>query len=359
MFDAARPNLSLEALAFFGAHAGGHTPDWLENRLLNHGIKDLTAFRRRCEPLRQLDEKLLPLVPEERTLRHLFSVLDGFPGGTLSSHSPVFLLLYPLLGAYPDDLRALLTAATALPPQRVAQNLLVSLDLADEPDTTADDPQRQLARAVASLDVPAQTRTVLLSLPAKAPEVLREAAQYLLPVADALRENEALWREACVQFSRELDAMGREAFLRQTSSLDPAAAARYCLCPLLLAPDTNLSLPPSADGSTLIYCGVLRPLLRRLLDATDEDVGRVYEMIRVLADPNRFDILCYLNRRTAYGQELCEHFSLARNTIHHHMSKLTGAGLVTCCVKGNRVYYTADRERLQNLLQLQSALLLG
>lgn len=307
----------------------------------------------------QLAQRLAPLVPADEPLHRLFASLDGFPGSTLSSYSPVFLLLYPLLGTYQDDLPALLTQAQRLPPEHVARHLLISLDLADGPDGAEGACVEQFTQAVLSLDVPAESRVALLELQRSAAGVLREASEFLLPVAEALQQNMALLDEMCAQFDEELRAMGREAFLRQASSLDPAAAARYRLRPLLLAPDTNLSLPPSPEGDTQIYCGVLRPLLRSLLASAGEDVGRVYEMIRVLADPNRFDILCFLNGRSAYGQELSEQFSLARNTIHHHMSKLTGAGLVTCSVKGNRVYYTADRERLQSLLQLQSALLLG
>ena len=41
------------------------------------------------------------------------------------------------------------------------------------------------------------------------------------------------------------------------------------------------------------------------------------------------------------------------------MSKLVNAGLVTCLVEGNRIYYTTDREHLSYLLNQQRQLLIG
>ena len=78
-----------------------------------------------------------------------------------------------------------------------------------------------------------------------------------------------------------------------------------------------------------------------------------------MGDRTRFDILCYLRDRKAYGQELSARFGLSRNTIHHHMSKLLAARLVTCTVDGNRVYYTVDQASVSALLDRQRELLLS
>ena len=109
----------------------------------------------------------------------------------------------------------------------------------------------------------------------------------------------------------------------------------------------------------LICCGVMRLSLRRTL-AENSSASQVYDAIRIIGDKTRFDILCYLRDHPAvYGQQLCNHFGLARNTIHHQMSKLVNAGLVTCLVEGNRIYYTTDREHLSYLLNQQRQLLIG
>lgn len=155
-----------------------------------------------------------------------------------------------------------------------------------------------------------------------------------------------------------MEGLGTESYLRETSSLAITPEVHYHLIPFLMGPDTNLSMEQE-DGSVVICCGVLRLSLRRTL-AENSSASQVYDAIRIIGDKTRFDILCYLRDHPAvYGQQLCNHFGLARNTIHHHMSKLVNAGLVTCLVEGNRIYYTTDREHLSYLLNQQRQLLIG
>ena len=106
-----------------------------------------------------------------------------------------------------------------------------------------------------------------------------------------------------------------------------------------------------------MYCGVLRGPLQAMLASSRGPEYEVYHAIKLLGDRTRFDILCYLRDRRAYGQELSARFGLSRNTIHHHMSKLLAARLVTCTVDGNRVYYTVDGDSVSTLLERQRALL--
>jgi DNA-binding transcriptional ArsR family regulator len=107
-----------------------------------------------------------------------------------------------------------------------------------------------------------------------------------------------------------------------------------------------------------VYCGILRSELQNALVSAKGPEVEVCEAIRLLADQTRFDIVCYLRDRDAYGQELAAKFGLSRNTIHHHMTKLLAAHLVKCTVDGNRVYYRADEKGISRLLERQRELLL-
>ena len=108
----------------------------------------------------------------------------------------------------------------------------------------------------------------------------------------------------------------------------------------------------------IIYCGVLQDFLRNLLQTDGTSKNHIFRCLHLLGDQTRFDIFCYLLEHPAYGQELSDHFGLARNTIHHHMNKLFDAGLVTYMVKGTRVYYSIDKDHFSNLLDQQRQLLL-
>ena len=87
-------------------------------------------------------------------------------------------------------------------------------------------------------------------------------------------------------------------------------------------------------------------------------MSQLCEAFHLLADRTRLEILLYLRDHPAYGQELADHFGLARNTIHHHMNKFYNAGLVTCTVEGARVYYALDKEHLRSLVEKQTMLFL-
>ena len=162
----------------------------------------------------------------------------------------------------------------------------------------------------------------------------------------------------CAGFTSTLQREGVERFLTHTSSLNCKPELQYSVHPFLFGMDTNLSVTPlEGDGSVQVYCGVLRGPLQAMLASSRGPEYEVYHAIKLLGDRTRFDILCYLRDRRAYGQELSARFGLSRNTIHHHMSKLLAARLVTCTVDGNRVYYTVDGDSVSALLERQRALL--
>ena len=181
----------------------------------------------------------------------------------------------------------------------------------------------------------------------------------LRPVMAAIEGHRAEMDALAAAFGSELENTGMENYLREITSLTQREGEEYRIYPMILGPDTNLFLDcPQADGSVVIYCGVLRQLLLRLVSETQGNVSQLCEAFHLLADRTRLEILLYLRDHPAYGQELADHFGLARNTIHHHMNKFYNAGLVTCTVEGARVYYALDKEHLRSLVEKQTMLFL-
>lgn len=357
----ASPNVLLEALAYLGARANGNTMERMEERLQARGISDLAAFRAQYAPIQTLRQELDREVPlHQAQMDRLFRNLEGFSFSTTGSYSPAFLLFYPMLCRYNGDFDALMEQMAALSPDHVARHLMISLSLEDRlgPDETG--AGALLTECVRSLSVPARSRAALLELYEDYQILLPAMGGCLRLAVNALERRRPQLEAMARQFGRELEQTGCEAYLRKTSSLTLSQGTDYLLRPFLLGPDTNLSLEiPEAEGRVVLYCGVLRQFLQALLNASEGAGDQVFEAIKLLGDRTRFDILCYLRDHPAYGQELSEHFCLARNTIHHHMSKLLNAGLVTCTVDGNRVYYAIDREHLAPILRQQQMLLLG
>ena len=350
-------NPALEALAYLGSRANGHTLDRLEERLQARGVRKAEPFHRASAALRELLQDLDTevSVPAE-TLQRLFGDIKGFSYSTIGSYSPAFLFFYPMLSRR-QDFETLMQQMERLTPDETARNMMISLSLEEQSGPAAGAAAKLVSRVLA-LTIPTESRLALLEIHQNYRTLLPEIAACLRPAIAALETESGRIQEIIEAFCREVEGLGTESYLRETSSLAITPEVHYHLIPFLMGPDTNLSMEQE-DGSVLICCGVMRLSLRRTL-AENSSASQVYDAIRIIGDKTRFDILCYLRDHPAvYGQQLCNHFGLARNTIHHHMSKLVNAGLVTCLVEGNRIYYTTDREHLSYLLNQQRQLLIG
>lgn len=78
--------------------------------------------------------------------------------------------------------------------------------------------------------------------------------------------------------------------------------------------------------------------------------NRVTQVLKLLADKSKFEILSYIRDREAYGSELAKHLDLTTATVSHHMNALLLAGLVEVRREDKRVYYTADKKALGEIL---------
>lgn len=74
------------------------------------------------------------------------------------------------------------------------------------------------------------------------------------------------------------------------------------------------------------------------------------QVLKLLADKSKFQILSYIHDKAAYGSELAKHLNLTTATVSHHMNVLLVAGLVEVNHIENRVYYTANKEAIGEVL---------
>ena len=355
------PNLLLEALACLGAKTNGYTLSWMEERLLAKGITDLSVFYQRYAPISTLFQEINSLCAgQQETMQHLFRDMEGFTFNTTGMYSPAFLLFFPFVGRYADDLDVLLEEMAALTPDQRAQHILLSLGLDDGIAAETEGYSQRFMDTVFSLTIPAESRLMLLEIHHKYDRMILEVAECLRPVLDYLQHHRQQLAALAETFGQELEQVGPEDHLRQTTSLDITGQVHYDLRPFIFGFDSNLALePPVVPGQISVHCGILVRFLRELFDGSKGSEEQVYEAIRLLGDQTRFEILCFLRDRPAYGSELSEQLGFARNTIHHHTSKLLNAGLITYTVEGNRIRYSTNKARLSSLLAQQHHLLIG
>lgn len=361
MYYSASPNLVLEALVYLGLRANSYDQTYLETRLRSKGHQDLSHFRRRYAPFaelqKQLDQRLeLPDAPADR----LFRDLAGLSINTGGAYSIALLLLAPAACQCGGDLEAFLDSMSHRSRDRVARDILISFDLSHLLPSGEAGCARLLEENIGTLSLTARGRKALLEAWRDYPAVLREAAQCLRPVYAALKDMQPELTRLAEDYGHRLSMDSVEQYLRFESGFQLKPDVQYQLRPLLVGPSVNAFFDmadPAAEN--VIYCGVLQSFLRGLLKSAVTTKNHIFNCLHLLGDQTRFDIFCYLLDHPAYGQELSDHFGLARNTIHHHMNKLFDAGLVTCMVKGTRVYYSIDKDHFSNLLEQQKQLFLG
>lgn len=356
----AKPNLILEALLYLCTRADSQGQGRLEEHFSCKGPQALAAFREHYAPFEALKQQLdyRVAVPQE-ALSRLFRNLEGFPNHTEGVYSPAFLLLAPAACRCGGDAEAFRADLAACSTDRAAQNILTSLDLADKAQGEHVSASAQLVDSIISMSLPAQTRMALLELHKNYRLVMQESSQCLQAAILAMTALSPEMQDLADGFARDIRAVGCEAYAHEIADFHVESAIPHRIQPLLMMPASNFFMNvPEADGSLVVYCGVLRHTLHNMEFSAEATRNQVYEAIRLLGDRTRFDIFCYLQDHPAYGQELSSHFGLARNTIHHHMSQLSKAGLVRCTVEGTRTYYSIDKDRYSKLLEQQRQLFL-
>ena len=203
-------------------------------------------------------------------------------------------------------------------------------------------------------------------------QAFQELEPCLKTAMEILREQEALWRplveQFCESWERRLADTGFYAYLKEQTNVSIEENARGAvLLPSVLAMGTismcmdeggKWEREPRAD---VFRMGVLAEQIgvQRLLDE-DFTLGKkeLAELLKILSDESKLEILSLLKERRYYGGELAKKLKLTTATISHHMSILVNNGLVTISKEQNRGYYALNEEAVRRLLSRTEELLL-
>ena len=148
-----------------------------------------------------------------------------------------------------------------------------------------------------------------------------------------------------------------------TSSLNYDLGSGYeeiIVCHSILNP-SNISFSLDNDNiyKNVIKIGVLFNDKFTIETRVNSNHLEVYQNLKLLGDKSKFDILVSIKDTSAYGQELSEKFNLSTSTISHHMTALINARFVKVEKKNNRIYYSMNKDILENFLNEVNKLLLN
>jgi len=112
------------------------------------------------------------------------------------------------------------------------------------------------------------------------------------------------------------------------------------------------------DGREAVTIGVL---VRR--SNMPKSIGYIQSnlpnILKLLGDKSKFDLLCRMTGRRCYGLELANETGLSCGTISKHLNTLFSSGLLTVQRVNNRVYYQTDEGAIRRFLNQLSKGLLG
>ena len=83
------------------------------------------------------------------------------------------------------------------------------------------------------------------------------------------------------------------------------------------------------------------------------------QVLKLLSDKSKFEILSYIRDKESYGSELAKHLNLTTPTVSHPMNALISAELVTIKRKETRVYYLSNKEKIDEVLRYCRKILVG
>lgn len=87
--------------------------------------------------------------------------------------------------------------------------------------------------------------------------------------------------------------------------------------------------------------------------------GNVQNILKLLGDKSKFDLLRRMTGRRCYGLELANEMGLTSGTISKHLNTLFSSGLLTVQRVNNRVYYQTDEAAVRRFLEQLAQGLLG
>lgn len=352
------PNLLLESLAYLGRKATNN--DWhiIDQKIKQRKLHSNSCFNENFTKIKELTlhiDKSISI--EENILQKLFCNFEGFPFNTIGSSSIAFLLFYQVLEEFNGDFDELIGKMKRFSSERIAYNIAIALDIIDNVQPIPKLTDREFLDGVLSLTIPPESKIAILDTYRNYLEYLSQTSKCISEVIEAFKREEFLLKEIIHNFTSEINIIGCNEYLNSTSHLKPIENIEYYIRPFIFGMDTVLTSNSYID-TIHVYCGVLRKELLEMLNQNISYVDDIHEAYHILGDRTRFDILCYLKKQSAYGQELSKQFKLSRNTIHHHMNKLINSGLVICTIDGNRVYYSINTETFETFISNQKLLFL-
>ena len=102
---------------------------------------------------------------------------------------------------------------------------------------------------------------------------------------------------------------------------------------------------------TIVFQGILADKLDLYQKNMQNAKELLPQILKLLGDKSKFEILCLLKSHGRYNLEIAEELHLTSATASHHMGMLLTNQIVTVEKKDGRVYYQLNQETLREIMK--------
>ncbi|QAA33286.1 hypothetical protein C1I91_17445 [Clostridium manihotivorum] len=112
------------------------------------------------------------------------------------------------------------------------------------------------------------------------------------------------------------------------------------------------------EESLYIYFGAMFEVMVNLTSKSKDSKNKVQNILRILSDKSKLEILQLLKQKEYYGIEIAEKLNLTTATVSYHMNNLLLYGFIYVEKVENRVYYRLNKDNILEFLKDLEGILL-
>lgn len=103
-------------------------------------------------------------------------------------------------------------------------------------------------------------------------------------------------------------------------------------------------------GKYVRYMSDIQILVYKMIDNTEVKVDKMFQVLKVISDSTRFEILKLLMKEPMYGKQISEIIKLTTPTISHHLEQLRSVGIISEERIKNVKYFSANGNEIKKFL---------
>jgi len=353
-----QPHYLSECITLLSNHANEETYEALILEMTkNHSIPEQDISPLFQDQILMRDRVLAELQQEFHNLAHYFKRIGDNKNGSVclaslifapSTHTDVNVYAQQLLSLSEESRRKHIV-------QSVIGDFLDST-VADE-DVEALHSPNMLERYILENATTDAEKVALLSLCCKFADSVCDLTPLLSKAIILFKENESLILPSFTAHREKLQeriALGRPNVLDRYIKLPKIETdgGPFYIIPSVMAANSAQYIGRNDENGNVnqqfIFYGVNLDALEDMRSHQEGHKKSTADILKVLGDKTKQDILYALRHEELYGQELAEKLGLSTATISYHMSLLLNLGFVYVKRENTRLYYSLNKHVLAN-----------